>query len=162
MAMQPIYDGPVLIRIDTNQGTGLESLGYSEEGPEVEFDEKRLPVYGDQFGGSSGPPIDIQSLSGIYIVRFTLTKYDTAVLAKIEAMVAGGTAGTANTPGTLLFTESNKIFRLLLSPTSRPMNFLRAVPMPISWNKGVKHSKPSLSFECHQNASSIYYNTTTS
>lgn len=161
MAMQPIYDGPVLVRIDANQGTGLESLGYTEDGAEWEFTPKKLPVFGDEFGGRDGDPIDVQHLGGLYIVRLTLTKYEQSVLEKIEPIVPGTTLGTAPTPGTLHFTESNKTYRLLLSPTSRPRNFVRALCTHNSAAKGVKHSKPVLEFECHRNASGVYWNTTT-
>ena len=162
MAMQPIYDGPVLVKIDANQGAGLESLGYTEDGAEWNRDVAELRVSGDQFGGTDGDPIDVQHLGGLIYVRLRLTKYDTAVLDKIEPIIPGTTLGAAATPGTLEFTESNKTFRLLLSPTSRPKNFPRARLKSFSWVKGVKHSKPELLFECHQNGSNVYYNTTPS
>lgn len=161
MAMQPIYDGPVLVRIDANQSAGLESLGYTEDGAEWNRDVSELRVNGDENGGADGDPIDVQHLGGLIYVRLTLTKYDTAVLDKLEPFIPGTTLGTAATPGTLEFTESNKVYRLLLSPTNRPKNFPRARLKSWSWTKGVKHSKPVLLFECHKNGSGVYYNTTT-
>lgn len=163
MAIQPYYDGPALIRIDANQGAGLESLGYSEDGVRIWQEKFRLPVHGDQNGGLDGPPIDIQQLGAIWHVEMVLTSWETSVADKIANGVAGGSAGTEGTVGTLLFTESNKIFRLLINPTSRPFNFLRAVPEDFDISpKGTKHSKLTITWNCYKNASDVYFNTTTS
>lgn len=162
MTIQPYYDGAAFLKIDANQGSGLEQLGYSEDGVRIRRELFRLPVHGDQNGGLDGPPIDIQQLGAIYHVEMTLTSFDWAVLTKLENGVAGGTAGTEGTVGTLLFSESNKIFRFLVHTTNRPLNFLRAVVEDLDWNKGTKHNKVLLTMACYKNASNLYYNTTTS
>jgi hypothetical protein len=161
MAIQPNYDGPVLVKI-ASAGGSLSSLGYTEDGAETEKQPYQYNVFGDQNGGVDGPPIDVQYLGEIARVRLLLTSFDTAVTDLLDAILAGATAGTPGTVGTLQFTESNKIFRLLLSPTNRPVNFTRAILRnSITRNKGTKHTKYFVEFECHKDSNGVLHNTTT-
>lgn len=163
MALQPYYDGPVLVRTGTGSSSALEDLGYTENGPEIDGEAFWLDVHGDQRGGDAGPPIDVQYIGEIVKVRLVLTRYDTAVLDKVICRLLAGTAGVTGTPGTLMF-EETKYVRLLLSPTSRPRNFVRAILRGVfGINKGTKHSKPTLDFECHADGTGAgtIWNTTT-
>jgi hypothetical protein len=162
MAIQPYYDGAALVRIDAGAGAGLESLGYTEDGIQISKERFRLPVFGDQNGGTDGPPIDVQHLGGIWRVNATFTSWEASVADKLEQGIAGGTAGSEGTVGTLLFTEANKSFRLLIHTPIRPLNFLRAVVEDFEINKGTKHSKLTISWACYKNASNVFFNSTTS
>ena len=162
MATQPYYDGPCLIRVGTGSAGALEDLGYTEDGADVDIEGFFENVWGDQGGGPSGVPIDVQYFGELARIRLTLTKWDAAIADKVVPRVNGATAGTPATPGTLMFQESKSI-RLLLSPTSRPLNFPRAfLRGNYQINKGVKHSKIIFEFECHKDGSGVLFNATTS
>lgn len=171
-ALVPLYDGPVLVRIsipgiDLGNGAGnLANFGYTEDGVSPLFNGTFNDVHGDQNGGLAGVPIDIQWYGEIAVVRLVFTKFAVGVAYKVMQRTASGaglTQGTPDTPGRLLFTESQAM-RLLLSPTSRPMNFTRAVPRgPISPDpKGVKYQRWTCEFECHKDANGSVWDVTTS
>ena len=103
----------------------------------------------------------MQYFGQIDIVRLDLSKYDTAVLAKLDCRLLGGTSGSVGTPGTLIFGGS-KYYRLLISPTTGPRNYLGATPrQAIVHNRGTKFSRLRIEFECHA-ISGVLWNTTTS
>lgn len=154
--------GPALIQVDTGAANALEDLGYTANGAEIEFRGFFGDVPGDENGGESGPPIDVQYFGEIAVVRLELTKYDAAILDKLVCRLYGGTAGTPGTAGTLMFNDS-KTYRLLIKPTTLPFNFPRAIYRGSRVvNRGTKFSREVCEFECHKNASGVLYNTTTS
>lgn len=152
--------GPALIRVGTGAAGALETLGYSVNGVEFEENAFTSNVPGDQNGGDEGPPIDVQYFGQIDIVRLDLSKYDTAILAKLDCRLLGGTSGSVGAPGTLIFGGS-KYYRLLISPTTGPRNYLGATPRTaIVHNRGTKFSRLRIEFECHA-VSGVLWNTTT-
>ena len=161
MAEIVVVDGPALVRTGTGVADALETLGYTEGGVEIIEHVFSAPVPGDQNGGPEGPPIDIQYFGEMHIVRLRLTKWDPATAAKVEPRLKGGTAGSTGTPGTLWSADS-KMFRLLISPTSRPRNYVGAIPRgSIERAKGTKFTTLVMEFECYT-VSGTLYNTTTS
>ena len=162
MAIAIVVDGPASISVAALTGGTLTQLGYSENGVEVTEQLFTGDVMGDQNGGDQGPPIDVQYFGEIHVVRLLLTNYDETVLNTIRAGVAGGTAGTPGTAGSLYF-QGGLAWRLLINSTNRPRNYLNAIfKEPKEVNKGTKHSKAMIVATCYNSASNIMYNTTTS
>lgn len=160
MAIAVIVDGPAAISVGTGSADALEALGYTEDGARVIEETLTIDVPGDQNGGPEGIPIDVQYLGEIHIVDLLLTKWDTAIEAKLAPKIKGGTAGQVGTAG-LLYAGDSKSFRLLINTTNRPRNYLAAIPMG-GWdvNKGTKYSRRLLRFRCLP-VSGVIYNTTT-
>lgn len=155
--------GACAIKVDTGSSHALETLGYSDDGVQIEEHGMFHDIPGDQNGGEGGVPIEKQFLGEQHFVRFTLTKYDAAVLAKVQSRVYGGTPGTMSTPGTLMSANS---YRLLLytaqvSSASTSRNYLVAMPIDvISHNRGTKATRYSMSWVCYPNANNVIWNTT--
>lgn len=149
MAVQPYYDGPAEVKTDA--AGSLATLGYSEDGVQVENQDFTLNVHGDQNGGTDGPPIDVQLLGQIFLIRLTLTKFDWTEAESVLSRTLNGTYGTPPAAGTLVFQDS-KAIRTLINPTVRPLNFVRSFVRG-SWevNKGTKHNKLILGIEGHVN-----------
>ena len=168
--------GPCLVKVSTGGSVSvptLETLGYTVNGADITHEVMMDDILGDQNGGDSGPPIDIQYYGQIARVRLEMSKWDSAVLHKLLPRVHpdGGAGGlvTVNTAtvGTLIAGSSSG-FRLLLLPTAvavngpmvGPMNFLIAIPRgPMEVNKGSKWARLVLDFECHA-ASGVLANVT--
>lgn len=150
--------GPALVKID--YGSGLSNLGYSINGIEIFPEVFMSDVPGDQNGGDEGPPIDVQYFGETARVRMELSKWDTTVAGKILARVKNGTAGAIATAGSLMFTGA-LYYRVLILPTTQPMNFVGAIARaPIELNKGTKYSRLLVEFECH-GIDGVLWNTTT-
>ena len=162
MGIQAHYAGAALIKFDDYTGPGLQSLGYTRDGAEEEHETFWIDVPGDENGGDAGPPVEIQYVGEIARVRLELTKWDSALIASIEANLPGGTAGlpTALTPGTLLFTNT-KFYRILIDGSVEPRNFPCSVPRGgRQLNKGTKFSTYVLEFECYKHPTTgILWNT---
>jgi len=153
--------GATLIYVDTGSANALEGLGYSVNGVEVELRGYFGDVPGDEHGGDQGPPIDVQYFGEIAIVRFEMSKYDSAIAAKCEPRLLGGTAGQPGASGTLMFGDE-KVYRLLLYNTGGPLNFPRAFPRgSIEVNKGTVFSRYRMEWECHKDASGVLFNAST-
>lgn len=165
MAITIHVAGACLAKIDANQGSGLESLGYTVNGAEIEERDYHSDVPGDQNGGEEGPPIDVQYFGAVHVVRLDLSSWDTAVVNKLLAKIATGTAGTLPTPGSLMGSGS-LTYRLLLLTTNEPRNYPRAfLRNGVRKNHGTKFSRLSLEFECHGSTAGgggTLYNATTS
>jgi hypothetical protein len=141
--------------------SSMELLGYTRNGVESTKDGFHLDVHGDENGGDDGPPIEVQYLGEIVRVRLELTKYDAAVAAKITPRVAGGTAGTPSTAGTLLF-AGTKTYRVVLYNAAGSRNYPRCIMRaPIEINRGTKFSTLIVEFEAHKNSTGILYDTST-
>lgn len=144
MAQEIHVAGPVHIRISAPVASGqptLESLGYSEAGVDITETQSLLNVQGDQNGGDAGEPIDEQYMGETHTIRMTLTKWDEAVVNKIRARIAAGTAGTVPRIGTLL-RQGGHTFRLQLDAPFEPRDYAVVIfREPQEINKGSKHSK---------------------
>jgi hypothetical protein len=161
MASTPQSFGPAKISTGTGTSQALEELGYTRQGADIRDQAFFLDVPGDENGGDQGPPIDIQYLGEIAIIRLELTKWDETVAAKVRSRLASGTEGQPGTAGTFMFQDS-KTIRVLVEPTTGPMNFPRAF-LRREWeiNKGTRYSTLVLEFEAHKDASGDVYNSTT-
>jgi hypothetical protein len=124
--MAAIVQAYGLATIKVDCGAGLETLGYTRNGAEENYEAFWIDVPGDQHGGDQGPPIEVQYLGEIARIRLEMTKYDEAVLDKVKARLRSGTAGTVGTPGTLMFAGS-KYIRVLIHSVSEPRNFPIAI-----------------------------------
>lgn len=160
MPISYVVDGPVNVKLDTGAANALEQLGFSEDGVRVTENAFYSDVHTDQNGGTEGPPGDIQYFGEVHNVEMTLTRYDDVIVDKLLPKVRGGTVGATSTPGTLM-AQDGKGFRLLLHSTSKPRNYLFAILRGgQECNKGTKHRKMILRWECHA-VSGVLYNTTT-
>lgn len=147
--------------IYVDYGIGLRLFGYTANGAEASFNGFWANVPGDQNGGDQGPPIDIQYFGETADIRLLMTKWDADIADMIAARVAGGTAGTPATAGSLVF-GSGGSFRVVIASPNDPLNFPRCIPRgAITINKGSQHSRLALEFEAHKNDSGVLYNSTT-
>lgn len=163
MATTIQVDGLAVIKIASPLGGSLETLGYTENGAEITEQVYEGMVFGDENGGDQGPEIDKQYFGEKHIIRMLLTKYDEAVADKIRAALAGGTAGTPGTAGTL-YIQGGVSFRLLVHTTNRPRNYPNVTfNQPKEINKGTKHSKLLIVAEAIRAAgvSGVLHNATT-
>ncbi len=154
--------GLATIKVCTTGGA-LATLGYSINGVDISEDILVEMVHGDERGGDGGPPIDIQYLGEVHTIRITMTKYDETVLNTIRAGMAGGTAGTPGTSGSLYF-QASAYWRLLIHSVATPRNYLAAVFTDAKEvNLGTKHSKAVITAKCYSPAiGTVIYNSTTS
>lgn len=158
--------GPCEVLVDTGSTNALESLGWTVNGAQIEQIDFEHEVKGDQNGGDEGSPIEIQYLGYIHRVTLDLSKYDEAVLSKIQPTLYGGTEGTRGYIGTAKSTNS---YRLLLKPqfggsvTSQAVrNYLVAMPKRPAHVIGTKSTQKRITFDCHPNSSGVVYNKTSS
>jgi len=161
MALAIQLGGLATIKVCTTGGA-LATLGYTINGAEITEVVMTEEVHGDENGGDGGPPIDIQYLGEVHTVRLTLTKYDETVLNTIRAGIAGGTAGTPGTSGSLYF-QGSVYWRLLIHSVNTPRNYICAVFTDAKEvNIGTKHSKAIVTAKCYRAAvATAMYNSTT-
>lgn len=162
MALAIHVPGPTLVKVDAGLGAGLEDLGYTIDGVDVEFTAMTGEIPGDQNGGSEGPPIDVQFFGEMARIRTEFSRFDEAVVDKIRVRVNSATLGTNAAPGSLMIATS---YRLLLVPTdvTYAMNFPIALCRnPITSNVGTKFQRLSMDWEAHPNLSTrLLWDTTT-
>lgn len=164
MAITILVAGACQVKIDANQGAGIEELGYSANGVECDDEPRWQDVPGDQRGGDEGTPIGWVWLSQMVVVRMELTKFDSAVLAKVKARIPTAAHGTPPAAGTVVDpSTTTKFFRLILNAANDPLNFPLAIPKGvISINRGTKYERVVIEWECHMNSSGLLHNTTVS
>jgi len=151
MAATPQVFGPAQVSVGGN------ALGYTRQGADIRNRGFFLDVPGDELGGDQGPPIDVQYLGEIAIVRLEMTKWDETVAASVRTRVSGGSEGVPGTAGTLMFTDS-KTVALSIAPTSGGWLFGRAF-LRGDWeiNKGTRYAVHVFEFECHKDGSGNLY-----
>lgn len=165
MAVQPIYYGAGLVRVAAGSDS-LADLGYSADGVRISYRGYWLDVPSDRSGGEAGPPRDVQFMGVTADIICELTEFDATEAAKIQALVAGATLGTYadSTIGTLMRTDSNKTYRILVNSTTVPFNFPTCI-IRNAWeiNKGTKHARFIFTAEAHRwGSSGLLMNNTTS
>lgn len=161
MATAIIVDGVAIVKTCTTGGT-LAELGRTRNGVTITENLFTGDVHGDDNGGDEGPPIDVQYFGEIHVVRCELTKYDETEANKVRAGLAGGTAGTPGTSGSLYF-QGAAYWRLLIHSTTRPRNYLGAIfKEPKEVNKGTKFSTLVVTSTCYKDSTGVMYNATTS
>jgi hypothetical protein len=119
-------------------------------------------ISGDRHGGPQGPPIDMQYLGSIYVVRLELSRFDTAEMDKLIKRQVLATAGTipigTNGPGTLMLAANT--FRLCLKSPTRPINFPCVLLRDsIQYSMGTKFTSMAMQFECHRCPDGTYRKT---
>lgn len=155
--------GLALIKVGTGVSGALENLGRTRNGADVSEEGFWVDVPGDEHGGDSGPPIDIQYIGEMARVRLELTKFDPVILAKVMKRIndASKVAGARGTVGYFLFLNA-KTFRLLIHTPTEPYNFLRAVPRaPTQRNMGTRFTMKVLEFDCYFDDAGVLYNSVT-
>jgi len=157
--------GATPVSVGTGSGGTLEPLGYTRDGCSLTFESFVYEVHSDDYGGESGPPIDIQYMGETVRIRLELTKYDEAVADKIRCRLRGGTAGTVGATGSLMLSSNgvtSLAYRICLISTTRPLNFPICVfKEPIEINKGTKFSTLVLDGTAYRNSSGLLWDTTT-
>lgn len=160
MAVAIHVAGLATIKVDTGDANALETLGYTRDGTEITEEARFIDVPGDENGGDEGPPVDVQYLGETARIRLELTKYDSAVAAKVFPRLYGGTDGQPGTAGTLMFGDS-KTYRLLIHTIAEPYNYPRAFPRgAVELNKGTRFSTLVLEFEAHKDGNGVLRNAT--
>lgn len=150
--------GATPISVGTGAANALALLGYTVNGAEITAEQIWEDVPGDQGGGEGGIPIDFQMFGQIHRVHLEFSKWDLAVLTKLEACVnANGTlstivAGTSPVPGSLIL-ANNAHFRLLVNPpliSSLIRNYPIALPRePHVVNAGTKWARLIMDWVCY-------------
>lgn len=160
MALTIQVDGKALIQIASPANGTLEDLGYTMNGVEITENLYVGDVSGDENGGEEGPPIDIQYFGQVDVIRMLFTKWDEAVLNKIRAALAGGTAGTPGVSGTLYF-QGAVSFQLKINTANRPRIYRNVIfREPKEINKGTKHSRAMIVATAYKDANGILHSAT--
>ena len=155
--VQIIVFGPALVYVND------EKLGYTRNGVDFTDEGFFIDVPGDEYGGDEGPPIDVQYLGGIARFRIELTKYDLATASKLIGRIPDASVGTIkagfNSPGTLLFQDSNTyVVHIESVETGFKMRFPRAIIRnPIELNRGTKFTTLVMEIEGHADDNGVIY-----
>ncbi len=154
--------GKAQIKLSTGSGNSLEILGYTRNGADVSEEGFWIDVPGDENGGDAGDPIDVQYIGEMARVRIELTKFDTAVLNKVQARInnpsSPKTRGAIGTVGIFMFANA-LTYRLLINTATDPQNFVRCIPRaPTQRNMGTRFTMAVVEFDCYKNDSGVLYN----
>jgi len=145
MAVAIVVHGACQIQVGTGSAGALESLGWTIDGPDEEYEPFYGEVKGDQNGGQEGPPIDWQYFGELVHLRLEFSRFDGAVFQKLQAIERGGTAGTIGTPGDLMF-SGGKYTRVLLNSGVSPINFPSCIINRAQYSRRTKYTQPVLEF----------------
>jgi hypothetical protein len=129
------------------------NLGYSED--RVQIDETPFfhEVKSDGFGGSEGPPCDVQYLGSLVYVRCALNRFNQTTLKTISSIATEDARITA--PGIMpragwYMRQDDGMEELVLSSKEYIVTFSKAVlRQGRKWSMGTRHQAFILMFECH-------------
>jgi len=128
-------------------------LGYSED--RIQIDETPFfhEVKSDGFGGSEGPPCDVQYLGSVVYVRCMLNRFNGDNLKKLSG-ITGDFGFVVNTPtmprSGWYMRQDGGMEELLLSSKEYVLTFTKAVlRQGRKWSMGTRHQSFILLFECH-------------
>jgi len=163
--------GAVNVRLSGFTGlSGLQDLGWTEDGVEVTEREFAIECKTDRYGGAQGPAADSQFLGMEADLRFTLTEFNTELLMKLRSRLPGDSvigvnAGRIATPGTLKFAGGGLVRCLLkgaldtvaivasvaVAELATPLNypFCEVVDV-VSFNLGTRHQKATFTLKARQ------------
>ena len=101
MALKVHVNGPAMIRWGTGGSTpfsnpGLQTLGYTEDGVELEFLGHFEDIYADFPGGGPYMPVEVQLMGEEARVSANLIIYDTAILNTALTRSTSATTGRVN------------------------------------------------------------------
>lgn len=146
------YCGKVDVKIQlTNSVGNLIKLGETMDMTDVEERAFWHNIPGDRHGGPQGPPIEVQWLGSIAVVRMELSRWDTANMDLLRKRKVNATLGTMllSEVGSLML--ATRAFRLCLASTTRPLNFPCVILRDaIPYGMGTKFTSVGLQFECHR------------
>ncbi|MBC7076737.1 MAG: hypothetical protein H5T92_00260 [Synergistales bacterium] len=153
--------GAVLVKVGPQEcaDTALEVLGYTANGVRIQEEDFYEEIHSDERGGDSGPPIDLVYHGKRVRVTMELVKWDAVVADKLAARISVTTPnpGYAYDPGIVMI-GGQKAFRLVLKCNvgswDLPVAVLRG---QLEINKGSRHSRLMLTFECYPNSQGYIY-----
>jgi hypothetical protein len=168
MAVGPYVTGPCQIKVNFRDGNGLQWLGYSENGIEVQENFLYVDVNSDRYGGTSGAPIDRQFMGATARIPVQLSEFDPEVLDTCRKYLptngAGGETTLANgelpAAGCLVAAENQSLQVVLVglkdaaalvadanALTLSPLNFLNCFYDGSSRiNIAARHAMPAFDF----------------
>lgn len=132
-------------------------LGYSED--RIQIDETPFfhEVKSDGFGGSEGPPCDLQYLGSIVYVRCVLNRFNNYNIKTISTVGVIGTDDSTHVSDMGIMPRTGWYMRqdagmeeLVLSSKEYIVTFTKAVlRQGRKWSMGTRHQAFVLLFECH-------------
>ena len=153
MTQQINVFGACTVKVGTGSAGALETLGMNRNQADVVHQPYFINVPGDANGGDEGPPIDVQYLGEIVLVRLELTTWDPLVAEKIRARVRGGTVGSVPTAGLLMIAGGYYTRICLVTPVS-VCNFPIAIIRGANeFGVGTRFSTFVTEFEAHADPS---------
>lgn len=114
-------NGTAFVQTNTGTAGALETLGYTEQGVDMDITESKEEIMTDLFGNRT--PQDFQDMGMMARVVVPLIAYDRAVLAKILNKGDRTTYGSLNTPGIALGQAGYKFAVLIQAPLDVPWYF---------------------------------------
>lgn len=155
--------GPLEIWVDTGAANGMEFLGWTANGAQIEEIGFHSPIVSDQNGGDQGPPVDYQFFGLQHRVTLELTKFQSTVVAKVGARYNPNTSSASVGVGMLLGCVGAQ-FRLLLKSTTGNFirNYLGAVVLdPVDYSPvGSQATRIRCAFTCNA-VDGVMYNSST-
>lgn len=145
--------GCTQIQVGVPYTANLDDLGQCNDMIEIEERSFMHNVHGDRNGGPQGPPIEVQNLGAIHVVRFTLVQFDVTIVDKLRKRAQQSTAGTIAQAdvGTFMLTTNAVRLTLNTPQTEDIRNYWCAIVRePIRVGYGTKYSEWQFEFECHR------------
>jgi hypothetical protein len=163
--------GAVNLRIDGLTGlTGLQDLGWTEDGVEITEREFVIECKTDRYGGVQGPAAEVQSLGMEAEIRLTLTEFNVEYFNILRSRLPGNSVVGANpgrivTPGTLKFANGGLIRCLLqgaldtvaiaasvaIAELATPLNYpFCEISDAVGFNLGTRYQKAQLVLKARQ------------
>lgn len=133
-------------------------LGYSED--RIQIDETPFfhEVKSDAYGGSEGPPCDVQYLGSVVYVRCALNRFNRTNIKTINSIAIISSEdpdehttepGVMPRPGWYM-RQDDGMYELVLSSKEYIVTFSKAVlRQGRKWTMGTRHQAFILMFECH-------------
>lgn len=129
-------------------------LGYSED--RIQIDETPFfhEVKSDGYGGSEGPPCDVQYLGSVVYVRCALNRFNRTNIKTISS-IGDGDSEHFSAPGIMpragwYMRQDGGMEELVLSSKEYLVTFSKAVlRQGRKWTMGTRHQAFILMFECH-------------
>lgn len=157
-----VVAGPCEIWVDTGTDRALEFLGWSLNGVAIEEVAYHSQIHSDENGGELGPPADYQLFGHRHRISMELSKFQEAVLAKLDPRYNPSTA-IGNVAVGMLLGCATASFRLLLTAPNFVRNYLATVildPIEIS-PVGSQASRARIVFTANVVPGGTLWNTTT-
>ena len=161
MPMSLQVSGAVLVKVGPQecQDAALKDLGYTANGARIQEEDFYEEVHSDERGGDSGPPIDLVYQGKRVRVTMELVKWDAAVADQLAARISVTTPqpGLAYEAG-IVMVAGQKAFRLVLKSNVGSWDLPVAVVRgQFEINKGSRHSRLMLAFECYPDSQGYIY-----